>query len=162
MLYPETGSEFLQGSVNDNHFRLAKERAISQRGNFAFETNFSADDPTVSLSEFQNAGYNCHLIFMGMPTIAECVQRVSFRVKAGGHKVSEESIEYNFTYGYKNLYKYFRLFDSVTLLDSAIPEDDKLKVPEPILIWKKGKYKLLKTTYPGWIEKLTSEIEGQA
>ena len=40
-LYPETGSDILENHVNEHHFREAKDRAIQQKGSFAFETNFS-------------------------------------------------------------------------------------------------------------------------
>jgi len=156
-LYPETGSEALENSVNENLFSQAKSLAIKQKGSFAFETNFSAEDPTRSFREFKLVGYKCHLVFMGMLTIEECIQRVSFRVKAGGHKVTEQSIEYNFVNGYRNLYKYFRLFDSVTLMDSSIAEDGKMKIPEKILVWKKGRIKIFKSHYPDWVEKFIIE-----
>ena len=90
---------------------------------------------------------------MGMPYVEECIQRVSFRVKAGGHKVSEEAIEYNFAHGYENLYRHFRLFDSVTLIDSAIAHAGQEKIPLPVLIWKKGKITLIEDNYPDWVAK---------
>jgi len=105
--FPETGSDVLQNRVNDHDFQIAKQKAIESNKSFAFETNFSAEDPLQSLREFRGAGYLAHLIFIGMNTLEECLQRVAFRVKTGGHKVSEISIEYNFKHGYENLYEYF-------------------------------------------------------
>jgi len=94
---------------------------------------------------------------MGMDTVEQCIQRVSQRVRAGGHKVTVESIEYNFLHGYKNLFEYFRLFDSVTLLDSSIAENTPMKIPEKLLLWKKGKIRLFKETYPWWVGKFIAE-----
>jgi len=159
--YPETGSDVLQTSVNENQFYNAKELAIKTRGSFAFETNFSSDDPTQSLRQFKNAGYHCHLIFMGLNTIGECVQRVSMRVKAGGHKVPESSIEYNYVQGHKNLYTYYDHFDTVTLMDSSFPENEEIKVPEKILLWRNGRIKLFKTAFPKWVEKFIAVTQGQ-
>jgi len=68
---------------------------------------FKLPDPTKSLREFKREGYKTHLFFVGMNSIEECIQRVSLRVQLGGHKVSEESIVFNFRQGYANLYIYF-------------------------------------------------------
>jgi predicted ABC-type ATPase len=84
--YPETGSNALHDYVNENIFKEAKEKAIKANENFAFETNFSSSDPTRSLREFKIAGYKTHLLFIGMNSIEECIQRVSLRVQLGGHK----------------------------------------------------------------------------
>lgn len=157
--YPETGSDILQNSVNEIHFKEAKNTAIKQKGNFAFETNFSAEDPMFSMRQFKAAGYSCHLIFMGMPDVEECIQRVSFRVRAGGHKVSEDSIKYNFLHGYKNLYKHYHLFDSVTLIDSAIAETEQAKIPVPVLIWTKDVLTLFEQNYPDWVRRFVNESD---
>ncbi len=153
VLYPETGSGILQNSVNEINFRQAKELAIKANGSFAFETNFSSEDPVKSLLEFKAAGFNSHLIFMRMNNIEECIQRVSIRVKAGGHKVSEDSIRYNYINGYKNLYQFYRMFDVVTLRDGSVPEKDKMKTPLKLLQWKNGHIKLFEKQFPAWVEE---------
>jgi predicted ABC-type ATPase len=56
--YPEIGSDLLQDRVNEHEFRQAKEKAILEKHSFAFETNFSSDDPTKSLMEFKAASYS--------------------------------------------------------------------------------------------------------
>lgn len=59
--------------------------------------------------KYVSAGYKVHLIFIGMSSIAECIQRVAVRVKTGGHKVFEESIVYNFEHGYHQVKKLVEL-----------------------------------------------------
>ncbi len=54
--YPETGSEILDLHVNDVIFKEAKRNAIELKLNFAFETNFSRDNPLMSMREFEAAG----------------------------------------------------------------------------------------------------------
>jgi hypothetical protein len=44
--FPEIGSDVLLDRVNDGLFPQAKEKAISAKENFAFETNFVAEAPT--------------------------------------------------------------------------------------------------------------------
>lgn len=152
--YPETGSDVLQDRVNEHEFKLAKEKAIKEKGSFAFETNFSSSDPTKSLREFRAAGYNVHLIFMGVNTIAERIQRVSIRVKDGGHKVLEDSIVYNFEHGYANLYKYYKEFDSVVLFDNSVPNKGNVRVPLMVLHWKNGIIEdFMDSNTPAWIKK---------
>ena len=108
--FPETGSEALWSQINEHIFLEEKKKAINSRLDYAFETNFSASDPMISAREFKNAGFELHLIFMGINSLAESLQRVAYRVRMGGHKVSEESIRYNYEHGFKNLYKYFKEF----------------------------------------------------
>lgn len=43
--YPETGSDVLENYVNEDIFKTAKEKRSPPRGDFAFETNFSSEDP---------------------------------------------------------------------------------------------------------------------
>jgi predicted ABC-type ATPase len=148
--YPETGSDLLQQYVNEQYFKEAKEKAIQAKESFAFETNFSSPDPTKSLKEFKNADYTTHLIFIGMNSIDECIQRVSFRVKAGGHRVSEESIAFNFEHGFANLYRYYNEFDTVTLFDNAI-EKNEFGNLRKILSLKNGNIELYEQNLPGWI-----------
>src|SRR5689334_13403992 len=110
-----------------------KQKALTFRMNFAFETNFSSNDPMSTAREFKSAGYDIHLIFMGLNTLIESMERVAYRVRKGGHRVSEDSIRYNYEYGFKNLYKYVSEFDLVTLLGNDISLIKKFLIPQEIL-----------------------------
>jgi predicted ABC-type ATPase len=153
--YPEVGSDILQDHVNVNEyeFKEAKEMAIKAKKSFAFETNFSSSNPIKSLTEFKLSGYRTHLIFMGMNTIEDCIQRVSLRVKSGGHKVSEESIVYNFEHGYANLFSYYHAFDTVTLFDNTIALTESIRIPVKILFWENGNIQLHTQQYPEWVKE---------
>ncbi|SIO51954.1 zeta toxin family protein [Chitinophaga niabensis] len=157
--YPETGSDSLENFVNEGIFKSAKEKAIAANGNFAFETNFSAEDPLYSMRAFKAAGYKIHLVFMGMNSVEECIQRVSIRVKAGGHKVSEEAINYNYMAGYANLCKYFKEFDTVTLYDNAIPADSEMSIPEKVFYWENGKIMFTAENLPHWVQKFIKSVK---
>ena len=122
--------------------------------NYAFETNFSASDPMISVREFKDKGYEAHLIFIGLNSLEESVQRVEFRVRTGGHKVTEDSIRYNYEHGFKNLYKYFRDFDSVTLLDNSIADRDEAVTPKEILHIVENKLHLENKPYPDWVKPI--------
>lgn len=150
--FPETGSEALWSYINNQLFEDEKQRAILANHNYAFETNFSANDPMVSVREFKSKGYKTHLIFIGLNSLEESMQRVAFRVLEGGHKVSEESIRYNYEHGFKNLYKYFKDFDFVTLLDNSITDREEAIIPKTILHIVENKLYLETKAYPDWIK----------
>jgi predicted ABC-type ATPase len=160
--FPEIGSNVLLDRVMDGMFPEAKEKAISGNENFAFETNFVADDPLFSMYQFKQAGYETHLIFLGMNSVEECIQRVSLRVKTGGHKVPEESIIYNYKTGYKNLYKYYREFDSVTLIDNPIAANEEYQVPVKLLTFKNEALSLEDVIFPEWATKFIQNVKKKA
>ncbi len=157
--FPETGSEALWSHINDHIFQDEKQGAMRSGLNYAFETNFSAKDPMVSVHEFKNEGYEIHLIFMGLNSLEESIQRVAYRVRAGGHKVSEDSIRYNYEYGFNNLYKYFKDFDTVTLFDNSIADKDEVVVPKEILYIVKGILYLQTESCPDWVKPIVDEFD---
>ena len=156
--YPETGSEALLSFINENIFEGQKQKAIASRLNYAFETNFSSEDPMKTAREFKNAGYEIHLVFMGLNSLEESIQRVAYRVRKGGHKVSEESIQYNYEFGYKNLYKYVTEFDSVTLFDNGIASVEEPLIPREILYIVNGIVNLKMKDYPAWVQPIMHQF----
>jgi len=159
--FPEIGSDVLLDRVNDGLFAAAKEEAIYKNEDFAFETNFVADDPLFSMRQFKEAGYEIHLIYMGMSSVEDCIQRVSLRVKKGGHKVPEPSIIHNYKTGYKNLYKYYSEFNSVTLIDNPIALDEIYQVPVKLLLFKNETLYVEDVDLPDWVIKFIEHIQKQ-
>ena len=158
--YPETGSEALLSYIDENIFTKEKHEALAARLNYAFETNFSAADPMQSAKEFKKAGYDIHLIFMGLNSLDESIKRVAYRVRKGGHRVSEDSIRYNYKFGFKNLYKYVAGFDSVTLFDNGIALiEEELVIPQEILHIGNGKVFLRTEDYPAWVKPVIEQFQ---
>lgn len=159
--YPETGSEALLSYIDENIFAKEKQKALTARLNYAFETNFSAADPMKTAKEFKKVGYDIHLIFMGLNTLDESIKRVAYRVRKGGHRVSEDSIRYNYEFGFKNLYKYVAEFDSVTLFDNGIAlSEEELVIPQEILHIENGKVFLRTQDYPDWAKPVVEHFQG--
>jgi predicted ABC-type ATPase len=158
--YPETGSEALWSFINENIFEGQKREALEARLNYVFETNFSSADPMKTAREFKKAGYEIHLLFMGLNSLEESIERVAYRVRKGGHKVSEESIRYNFEFGYKNLYEHVTEFDFVTLFDNGLASIEEPIIPQEILYIMKGKVYLKIKDYPEWIEPIMTKFQG--
>jgi len=109
-------------------------------------------------NEFRDAGYEIHLIFMGLNSIQESIQRVEHRVRHGGHKVAEASIRYNYEHGFKNLYKHFHEFNSVTLYDNSIANVVDPAVPIEILYILDGQLHLEIADYPQWVVPLLDKL----
>ncbi|RZK02461.1 MAG: hypothetical protein EOO43_23395 [Flavobacterium sp.] len=148
--FPETGSQALWSHIDENIFKEEKDTAIRLRLNYAFETNFSSSNPMASVRQFKDAGYEVHMIYMGLNSLEESIQRVENRVRLGGHKVAEVSIRYNYEHGFKNLYKHFLEFDSITLYDNSISSSPEPKIPREILYIMENKLHLNINTYPEW------------
>ncbi|WP_205511177.1 hypothetical protein [Longitalea arenae] len=148
--YPETGSEALWSYINENIFEGQKQQAIESRLNYAFETNFSSENPMKTSIEFQNAGYQIHLVFMGFNSLEE------------SSRVSEETIRYNYEFGYKNLYKYVTQFDLVTLFDNGIALSEEPVTPQEILRIENGKVYLQVMNYPAWVIPIIQKFPAQS
>jgi predicted ABC-type ATPase len=158
--YPETGSEALLSYIDENIFTQEKRKALTARLNYAFETNFSAADPMETAKEFKKAGYDIHLVFMGLNSLGESIKRVAYRVRKGGHRVSEDSIRYNYEFGFKNLYKYITEFDSVTLFDNGIAlSEDELVIPQKILHIESGKVFIRTMDHPAWATPVIEQYQ---
>lgn len=158
--YPETGSEALLSYINENIFTQEKQKALASRLNYAFETNFSSNDPMETAREFKSAGYDIHLLFMGLDILNDSIQRVSYRVRKGGHRVSEDSIRFNYEFGFKNLYTYVTEFDSVTLFDNGIALSEyELVIPQKILHIESGRVFIRTKDYPAWAKPVIEQYQ---
>lgn len=158
--YPETGSEALLSYINENIFAQEKQKAIASGVNYAFETNFSAADPMQTAREFKKAGYDIHMVFMGLNSLDESIKRVAYRVRKGGHRVSEDSVRFNYEFGFKNLYKYVTEFDSVTLFDNGVAlVENEFVIPRKILHIENGKVFIRNKVYPAWVKPVIEQYQ---
>jgi predicted ABC-type ATPase len=110
--------------------------------------------------EFKSAGYDIRLLFMGLTSLEDSIKRVTYRVSKGGHRVSEDSIRYNYEFGYKNLYKYVTEFDSVTLFNNDISLIEKVLIPQEILSIENGKIFVRTKDYPAWVKPVVEQLQG--
>lgn len=148
--YPETGSDALESYVNDTLFAEEKAKAIALNLNYAYETNFSFSTCMKTPNEFLKSGYEIHLIFIGLETLEDSIQRVEYRVKLGGHKVPENSIRFNFENGFENLHRYHSDFTSVTCFDNSIGESPEFSTPVELLHIVEGKLFVTSKECPVW------------
>ena len=136
--------------VNGNLFIEAKEQALKNQKDFAFETNFASKDVMHTAAFFKEKGYSINLIFIGLSSSDRAIERVASRVKKGGHNVDNEQIRYNYKKGIKNLEIFFDHFDRVMIYDNT----SNRKMSPPKLLYKLEKGQIIEkaTTIPAWAE----------
>ncbi len=62
------------------------------RRSFGFETTLASRSFSPRIRALIRAGYQCHLVFLWLPSADFAVARVADRVRLGGHAVPEETV----------------------------------------------------------------------
>ena len=87
---------------------------------FSFETTLSGRSYARSIPQWQAQGYRVELYFLRLPFSDMAVDRVSRRVREGGHHIPEDVIRRRFDLGWHNfLFLYRDLVDSWELYDNS-------------------------------------------
>jgi predicted ABC-type ATPase len=110
------------------------ELSISQRENFAYEGHFTGSGAWQIPQRFKEVGFEINLIFCGLSTVKQSIQRVDTRVKKGGFHVTALAIENNYWGNMEMLDKNFFIFDSVEIIDTSSPTTSIAKIETGIVI----------------------------
>ena len=78
------------------------------RRSFGFETTLASRSLAPRIRRLIASGYECHLIFLWLPSPDQAVARVAARVRLGGHAVPEETIRRRYRSGLRNLFSLYR------------------------------------------------------
>jgi predicted ABC-type ATPase len=151
--FPDTDEAQLLSHVIDVLFPAAKERAIGENKDFAYETNFATEQVMDTVQSFQDKGYQTELIYIGLPSLDQSISRVKLRVLEGGHQVSMENIRHNYKVGLENTAKYMDRFDRVLILEN--PMTNKISIPKMLAIYQRGKLVQQAKDLPSWAKKIT-------
>jgi len=81
------------------------------RRSFGFETTLASRSFGPRIRRLTAAGYECHLVFLWLPSADFAVARVADRVRLGGHTVPEETIRRRYRSGLRN---FFSLYQTLT------------------------------------------------
>jgi|GEM_PF-1078177 len=142
-LHPNLPPERLKGGVAVALER-ARDRAIQEGRDFAFETNFSSNLTVELIHTFRNSQYNIHLLYFGLPDLNMSESRVTTRVSLGGHDIPSQIIQFNFREGIKMINQNLSLFDSITFISTAT-------IPKIIANFeKKGQNLIIQDTSIAW------------
>ena len=114
--HPDWPDRWVSGTVA-SELEKQKSKALAERMDFAFETNFSSDMVVNMVNEFRQADFKVSLCYFGLLTEDDSVSRVIHRAQTGGHNVADEVIRFNFNEGLGKVRQHLRLFDNVTFVD---------------------------------------------
>lgn len=96
------------------------EAYAAKRIDFAFETTLSGVTYLSRLKNLKKEGYAIHLFFLWIPDVKLSLARVAYRVKMGGHAISEKVVRRRFHKGIKNLFNLYKpILDSWMLFDNS-------------------------------------------
>ena len=118
--HPEWPDRWISGTVA-SELEKQKSKALAERTDFAFETNFSSDMVVNMVNEFKAAGYKVTLCYFGLLSEDESISRVKLRAQTGGHDVTDDVIRFNFNEGLAKVKQNLHLFENLNFID-GIPE----------------------------------------
>lgn len=140
----------------DQYFLDRVDEALKNRTDFTLETNFRDAGPiTDTVSRFMAKGYTVGLVYLGLSSIKQSMDRVKARVKAGGHDVDAASIRYNYEEGLKNLAYFAGRFYNLELIDAS----EDLYGLRSLLSVKDNQLVFVSEDRPAWAEDTLSAIE---
>jgi predicted ABC-type ATPase len=98
------------------------DRAVKARRDFAFETTLAGLGYLRLLQRLRADGWRIELSYLALPSVQLCIQRVSERVRHGGHAIPRADIERRFPRSlYNLLYRYGPTADHTRCLLNSGP-----------------------------------------
>jgi predicted ABC-type ATPase len=81
------------------------------RQSFGFETTLASRSFAPRIRRLLQGAYECHLVFLWLPSADLAVARVADRVRLGGHAVPEQTVRRRYRAGLRN---FFELYQPLT------------------------------------------------
>jgi predicted ABC-type ATPase len=128
--------------------------ALKQRADFTIESNFRDNTLLETADRFRDNGYEINMVYLLLSGVAQSMDRVNQRVKAGGHFISNQDIIYNYHEGIKNLIFFAGRFDNIEVIDSS----GSLLQLRSFLSVQSGEIKYRATPLPVWAEETINNI----
>ena len=98
----------------------------AQRQDFAIETTLASRSLRPRIEALRDAGYFFHLTYVWLASADMAVQRVSARVRAGGHAIPEAVIRRRYERGLDNFFNlYMPIADAWQMADNSWPEGQR-------------------------------------
>ena len=103
-----------------------EELAVSRKS-FAFETTLASRTYAPWIVKRRAEGYQTRLVFLWLPSAELAIQRVTDRVRVGGHHIPDDVIRRRYAGGLRNLFElYLPMMDRWEVLDGTEPADLRL------------------------------------
>jgi predicted ABC-type ATPase len=108
-------------ALDGGRLMLARVRELAGRKqDFAFESTLSTRSYAPWIKRLAQEGYQLHLLFLWLNTDDLAIQRVTERVRHGGHSVSEGIVRRRYVRGLDNLFElYLPLADTWAIYDNS-------------------------------------------
>ena len=96
------------------------QRFIAVRESFAFETTLSGRSYLRLLRQMAADGWEVDLIYLWLPNVASCIERVAERVARGGHHIPSDVIERRYYRSVENVLRnYSDVCTTVVVIDNS-------------------------------------------
>lgn len=99
-------------------------QAVAEHRSAALETVLSTDKLVPLVKAAKVRGFRTRLVFVALPTVELCIERVAVRVRQGGHPVPADRIRKRWDAAHDNLVLFLALVDDVLVfanLDPVVP-----------------------------------------
>jgi len=111
------------------------ERAIAERLDFAFETTLGGGTMTQLLADAAEAGFEVRIFYVGLASAELHLDRVSRRVRAGGHDIPETDIRRRWRHSRMNLVRLLPVLTELRVYDNSADADPIAgDAPRPVLV----------------------------
>jgi predicted ABC-type ATPase len=105
--------------------RRLDELAMDRRS-FGFETTLASRSFSPRIRRLIAAGYECHLVFLWLPSADFAVGRVADRVRLGGHTVPEQTIRRRYRSGLRNFFGLYQVLTTTWRMYDNSAEEPRL------------------------------------
>ena len=103
------------------------EELAASRQSFAFETTLASRTYAPWIAKRKADGYQARLVFIWLPSAEQAINRVTDRVRVGGHHIPDDVIRRRYAGGLRNLFElYLPLMDRWSVLDGTEHADLRL------------------------------------
>ena len=156
-------------AANSAAWNLGKrllERAISDRGSFAFETTLGGATITALLEQASMRGTEVRIQYVGLNTPELHIARVRARVARGGHDIPEAKIRERFHQSRLHLIRLLPRLTELLVYDNSTEADPSTGAqPKPFLVLHMRKGSVVKTCdlarTPGWAKPILAAAMAQ-
>lgn len=95
---------------------------IKEGKDFSIETTLAGKNAIKQMQKAKEMGYEITMFYIALSNVSQNIERVSMRVKNGGHHIPTEDIIRRNQTSFQHLYDYAYLIDNLVLIDNS--EDD--------------------------------------
>jgi len=155
-LYPGLPGESVSYAV-EQYFLDCIVKALNNKTDFTVETNFRDAGLMNTVNRFKENNYVASIVYIGLADVKQSMDRVSARVKGGGHFVDTGSINYNYIEGLKNFEYFADRFDNLEFIDAS----ENLYELKSLLSIQSREVVFVSNDLPEWVSPVISSIVKQ-